>query len=176
MKKNADFLIQTGITTDGKMVLDGIWYAFETYGLPLDIIISICKERDAIPDWILLYQQMKKSGMKHDRIISKLEESISDSFFGKEFCNVVVSRLDEIFGQPKPTETDSLQSKIKNIPQTYVANVNWTEDDVEVVASSLEEAREKFRAINPNWKFIHIVDVFDVILGDEKPNTRTCND
>jgi alanyl-tRNA synthetase len=95
MKKNNGFT-PVGETTDGKTVVDGIWYLFETHGLPLDIIFSICQERKMIPDWILLYKQMRFAGMEHDRVISKIEEAINDSF-GKEFCGVVISRLNEIF-------------------------------------------------------------------------------
>jgi alanyl-tRNA synthetase len=91
------FITITG-TSDGKMVVDGIWKIFETHGLPLDIILTLCLNKGWVPDWIALYKQMKQSGMKHGRILSKLEEAISDSF-GKEFSEVVISRLDQIFKQ-----------------------------------------------------------------------------
>jgi hypothetical protein len=95
-RKNNSGIFPIGKTTDGKIVVDGVWEMYETHGLPLDIIFSICMEKDWVPSWIDIYLQMKKSGMDHDRILSKLEESISDSF-GKEFCMTVISKLELIF-------------------------------------------------------------------------------
>lgn len=83
----------TGYTTDGKPVYGGVYKFYETHGIPLDIIFNIFIERDWIPDWIDIYKSALSGGMKHDRIISKLEEAISDSY-GKEYCDAVISRLD----------------------------------------------------------------------------------
>jgi hypothetical protein len=97
MSKN-NIIFQIGLTSDNKKVVNGIWKTFETHGLPLDSIFIACINNNSVPDWILLYKQMRKSGMAHGRIISKLDESISDSF-GKQFGDEVISRLGEIFGQ-----------------------------------------------------------------------------
>ncbi len=97
-----NFIEVIGETTDGKGVVDGVWKTFETYGLPLDIIFDVCLQKGCIPDWILLYKQMRISGMEHGRILSKLEEAINDSF-GKDFCGVVISRLDQIFKPDEPS-------------------------------------------------------------------------
>jgi hypothetical protein len=95
-KKNDNPIHQVGETTDGKPVVDGIWKTYETHGMPLDILFTLCLRKNYVPDWISLYKQMRHSGMEYSRIISKLEEAINDSF-GKEFCDVVISRLDQIF-------------------------------------------------------------------------------
>lgn len=95
-----DIIYQVGITTDNKIVVNGIWKMFETHGVPLDIIFAICMQRQLVPDWVSLYRQMLDSGMKHSRILSKLEEAISDSF-GKEFCEVVISKLEQIFNSQR---------------------------------------------------------------------------
>lgn len=101
MKRKSENPIHTvGQTTDGKHVVDGIWKTYETHGLPLDIILDLCIRKNWVPDWIALYKQMRHSGMQHSRILSKLEEAINDSF-GKDFGEVVISRLDQIF---KPAE------------------------------------------------------------------------
>jgi len=86
----------TGYTTDGKSVYGGVYKFYETHGIPLDIIFNIFIERDWIPDWIDIYKSASYGGMKHDRIISKLEEAISDSY-GKEYCDAVIFRLDNWF-------------------------------------------------------------------------------
>lgn len=101
-KKKLNPIHTIGETTDGKKVVDGIWKTYETHGLPLDILFTLCIRKEYIPDWISLYKQMLHSKMEHSRILAKLEEAINDSF-GKEFCDVVISRLDQIFKEPAPT-------------------------------------------------------------------------
>jgi len=100
-----------GETSDGKKLVDGIWKLFESHGLPLDTIFTICISKNYMPDWISLYIQMVASGMKHRRIISKLEESINDSF-GKDFCDVVIFRLEQIFNN-KPDKSAEITQEIK---------------------------------------------------------------
>jgi hypothetical protein len=95
-KKNKNPLYIIGYTENKEPVMGGVWSAYETHGLPLDIIFDVCIQRKWIPGWPDLYKDMKKSGMEHGRILSKLEEAINDSF-GKEYGAVVISRLDEIF-------------------------------------------------------------------------------
>jgi alanyl-tRNA synthetase len=97
-----DYFTPTGQTTDGKVIVDGVWKFYETEGLPLDVIFDCCIKKGWIPDWIKLYTQMIASGMKHERILSKLEVAICDSF-GKDFSEAVISRLDQYF-QPKDTK------------------------------------------------------------------------
>lgn len=100
-KKSKSIIYITGYTEDNQMVVGGVWSLYETHGLPLDIIFDVCIERKWIPGWIDLYKEMKKSGMEHSRILSKLEEAINDSF-GKEYGDTVISRLESIFQKDAP--------------------------------------------------------------------------
>jgi alanyl-tRNA synthetase len=102
-KKSNNPIFAVGKTTEDKFVVDGIWKTYETHGLPLDTIFDVCIRKEWVPDWIALYLQMVASGMAHDRILSKLEEAINDSF-GKEFGDVVISRLDQFFNSSKDTK------------------------------------------------------------------------
>jgi alanyl-tRNA synthetase len=81
-----------GKTTDGKLVVDGIWKCFETFGLPFDVLFEVCLRKGWVPDWTVLRDQMVRSGMDKERVLSKLNEAISDTF-GKAFCDEVVRRL-----------------------------------------------------------------------------------
>lgn len=94
-------ITQIGETTDNKTVVAGVWAFYETHGLPLDVILSLCIQKNWMPCWTSLYKDMLSAGMKHGRILSKLEESISDSY-GKAFCDVVISRLNNIFTPQEP--------------------------------------------------------------------------
>jgi hypothetical protein len=115
-KKKSNPIHTVGETADGKKLVDGIWKTYETHGMPLDILFTLCIRKSYVPDWISLYKQMLHSGMEHSRILSKLEEAINDSF-GKEFCDVVISRLDQIFKLAEVTATtipivDDLSEKV----------------------------------------------------------------
>jgi alanyl-tRNA synthetase len=96
-----EHITQVGETQDGKQVVQGVWTLYETHGLPLDIALSVCQEKGWIPDWIDLYMNMRRSGMDRERTFSKLEEAINDSF-GKEFGDVVIKRLSDIFKPVSP--------------------------------------------------------------------------
>lgn len=96
MSKKKKLLVQTGETLDGAPVFGGVFAFHETYGLPLEVIFQNFIDRGYLVDWIDFYQAAINAGMKHDRILSRLEEAISDSF-GKEYCQVVISRLDNLF-------------------------------------------------------------------------------
>lgn len=95
-KKNKNYLIQVGITSDNKPVISGIYKTYETCGISFDVILSLCLSKGWMLDWILLYKECLDGGIEHTRILSKLEESISDTF-GKELSDVVISRLETIF-------------------------------------------------------------------------------
>lgn len=94
--KNSRF-IQVGITTDNKKVLAGIHAIYETDGLPLNMIFNFFIENNLIPSWTHLYEDFKKSGMKHNRIISKIEEGVSDSY-GSEWLKLVIPELEKRYG------------------------------------------------------------------------------
>ncbi len=83
----------TGRTSDGKTVVSGVYRFFETHGLPLDVVFDLLRGRDSVPDWTAFYREAQAAGMKHDRIIAKLSESISDSY-GGEFRDEVLKRLE----------------------------------------------------------------------------------
>lgn len=95
-KKHKLPLKQTGVTEDGKPVYSGLYKFYETYGLPLDIILGLFVEKNWVPDWMDFYTNALQAGMEHDRIISKLEEAISDSF-GKQWSDEVILGLNKLF-------------------------------------------------------------------------------
>lgn len=82
-----------GKTESGTLVLSGVFKVYETLGIPLDAIFDCLKERNAIPDWLCFYVEAVGAGMKHDRILSKLEPAISDSY-GIEMAKKVLEVLE----------------------------------------------------------------------------------
>ena len=82
-----------GKTQNGKTVVAGVYEFHETYGMPLDFLLSYLYDKDIIPDWVDMYNWAIKNNMKHDRIISKLIDPIEDSY-GKEFAISVKQTLE----------------------------------------------------------------------------------
>lgn len=94
--RQKQLLKQVSVTTDGKKVFAGLYKFYETVGLPLDVLLHCFQEKNALPDWVDFYISALAAGMDHDRILSKLEEAVSDSF-GKEFSDQVIFTLNDLF-------------------------------------------------------------------------------
>lgn len=85
-----------GTTEDGKPVYKGVFKFFETMGLPLDSLFYCILQKGAAVSWIDFYKEARIAGMEHDRILSKLEESVCD-VWGEEYWNVVKKNLNLVF-------------------------------------------------------------------------------
>jgi hypothetical protein len=83
---------QVGRTIDGKIVLDGLFGAYETHGIPLDTLIAAIHEDGMVPCWLSFYDDAIKAGMKHSRIVAKLDEAISDAV-SAAYRDVVIAKL-----------------------------------------------------------------------------------
>lgn len=86
---------QVGRTEQGTPVVAGVFRFFETHGLPLDTVLSVLRERGALPCWPSFFREARAAGMKPERIISKLEEAIADAY-GAPFRDVVIRRLERM--------------------------------------------------------------------------------
>jgi hypothetical protein len=86
-----------GETTDGKMVVAGVFKMYDTVGLPLADIFERLTERNMIPSFPHFYDEAIAAGWKHKTIILRLREALADSH-GSEFANVVCERL-ETYGK-----------------------------------------------------------------------------
>jgi len=85
----------TGKTEDNEFIVAGVFRFYETTGLPLDIIFDCLRQKKTIPDWLTFYVEALRAGMKHDRIISKLDSAMAD-IYGTEFRDVVIERIEMI--------------------------------------------------------------------------------
>lgn len=82
-----------GKTTDGTLVVAGVFRCYETTGLPIDVILECLRQKNMVPDWLTFYVEALRAGMKHERIVSKLDSAISD-IYGKNFKDVVIERIE----------------------------------------------------------------------------------
>jgi len=85
----------TGKTETGELVVAGVFRYYETVGVPLDVLFDCLRRKGVVPDWLTFYVEAVRAGMKHARIMSKLEPAIADAY-GPEFRDVVVKRLELI--------------------------------------------------------------------------------
>lgn len=87
-----------GKTLGNKLVVSGLFRLFETDGIPLEIIFQVAITNNCIPCWLSFYKEAKAAGMQHDRILSRLEPAISDSY-GLEWANHVIETLTILYDQ-----------------------------------------------------------------------------
>ena len=98
MAKNKTILFVTGVTKDNKKIFGGCFDMYQIHGIPLDIIFNNLKDNNYVPDWIDIYRSARSNGMSHERILSKLEPDIDDSF-GPDWTKIVLENLNKIFGE-----------------------------------------------------------------------------
>ena len=85
-------LTKGGTTSDGRTVVRGVYRLYETEGLPLDVIFDALIAHNSIPDWTSFVSEAELAGMKLDRILSKLDAAIADTY-GSGMRDVVLQRL-----------------------------------------------------------------------------------
>lgn len=86
---------QSGITTDGKIVVSGIYRFHETRGLPLEVILAKLHENNIVIDWESFLRESLDAGMKKERALSKLRYAMADTF-APHYIDAVMSRLSAI--------------------------------------------------------------------------------
>ncbi len=89
-----------GKTEDGRLVVKGIYRLYETSGIPLDFLFDYIHSNNMVVSWLDFHQEAQGNGMKHKRIISKLEEPVVGNW-GAEYWEVVKHNLIAYFGNKK---------------------------------------------------------------------------
>lgn len=82
----------SGRSSDGRLVVRGIYRMHETTGTPIDVILEGIRRRGMLPDWQSFVVEAVEAGMSLKRAIGKLEAAVAD-VFGPEMQAVVVERL-----------------------------------------------------------------------------------
>ena len=83
-----------GKTEDDKPVVSGLFKMFDTFGTPLYILFDLCNEQGWMPSWIHFYDEAHIHGWKHETIMNRLRDGMSDVYDNK-FVDVVMRKLNE---------------------------------------------------------------------------------
>ena len=83
----------TGKTTDGKIVVGGLYEFTSTYGYPLVELLYDMQGEDLVVDWLDFYESALKFGMKSDRILGRMSEAINE-VYGAKHCEAVMNRME----------------------------------------------------------------------------------
>lgn len=98
-KKKTSLQIQ-GTTTEGLIVVSGVYRYVETHGVPLDVVFSSLQERKMVPCWMSFYKEALAAGMEHGRVLSKLEDPLSD-VYGPAVRDSVIRGLERTFNDQR---------------------------------------------------------------------------
>jgi len=79
-KKTGGTFTLAGKTQDGKQIVQGAFAMVDTYGIPLDIVLSTLEDRGMLPDWLDFYESALAAGWNPKNVITKLEMAIGDVY------------------------------------------------------------------------------------------------
>ena len=92
MKNKRKKLRVIGKTTEGTLVVEGIFPIMDTLGMPLDHVFDMLRIKDMIPSWNCFYDEAKEAGWIDRTIFTRLSEGIGTTY-RPEMRDVVLDRL-----------------------------------------------------------------------------------
>jgi|10_taG_2_1085330.scaffolds.fasta_scaffold08172_3 hypothetical protein len=94
-KKNRDQHRVVGRTTDGKVVMTGLFKLYNSRGMPLEDILENCKDHNIVIDWIAFYREARDKGWTMDTFVRLLSDPLTD-VYDSEYRDTVISTLKTI--------------------------------------------------------------------------------
>ncbi len=73
-------LTPVGKTENGKLVVQGVFAFFDTYGLPLDMAVGQLRQEGMMPDWRELYDSCVNAGWRPTSILGRLTTLVGDVY------------------------------------------------------------------------------------------------
>lgn len=87
------FVNVVGKCPEGMLVVTGVFALYETYGLPLGMILGLMWDKGYVPDWFDLINDMVKAGKPFDRCIGFITEAVYEAAYPPLVQNVIIERL-----------------------------------------------------------------------------------
>jgi alanyl-tRNA synthetase len=75
-----------GNTTDGQLVIGDVFYLYNTYGIPLEIILEEMKKRNLVCDWDDFTNKAIGLGINKRKLKFLIQNSVEE-VFGQTYCN-----------------------------------------------------------------------------------------
>lgn len=85
-------MLQVGITTTNQPVLDGVFELVDTYGVPLEVVLSEFRHRGLAPAWDVFMMEASKAGWSDRNTDSRIEAACAD-VYGAEHTAEVMRRV-----------------------------------------------------------------------------------
>lgn len=83
-----------GYTEDNRCVYSGIFYMFDTKGIPIDIVFFNMREQNLQPSFMEFVNESRKAGWKDKTIYNRLMGAILD-VYGENYWIEVKKRLEK---------------------------------------------------------------------------------
>ncbi len=93
--KHTPLLWISGKTIDEKPVISGLYRYYETYGIPLDLIVDLLLQNGLVPNWRDTLSEMLKAGMNERNALNMLRDIMVDANMPSE----IVTRLPKLVQQ-----------------------------------------------------------------------------
>jgi alanyl-tRNA synthetase len=98
MKKKRN-LTQIGRTEDGRKVMSGAFHMYDTFGIPLWLILQECANRDWLIGWVEFYTEATKAGWSHKTIMMRLRADLLGEYSTNDedlkYSHTVLDRLNQ---------------------------------------------------------------------------------
>lgn len=93
MAKKRFKLIIAGETDTGEVVVDNIFRAVDTYGVPLDIVLVVCKDSGITVNWVNFILMSIKANWKLESTIISIIRACTD-VYGANHADEVSKRIE----------------------------------------------------------------------------------
>lgn len=80
------------MTVDGKVVVGNTFAAYNSRGIPLEIVFESLWRNDMIPCWVSFYKDARRCGWPDTKILSTIEQVLRDIAYPQ--ADEVVARLE----------------------------------------------------------------------------------
>lgn len=81
-----------GNTTNGQLVVSGVFELVDTYGVPLEVVLSELKHKGLVPAWDVFMLEAAKAGWSDRNTDSRIESACGD-VYGAEYTREVTRRI-----------------------------------------------------------------------------------
>ena len=91
-KKKKVKIESIGQTTDDYEVIRNVFNLYETYGIALNIIVSVFKDNNLKVDWIDFYINAYNKNMNPKNIFDRIHEAVRE-VYGTKYANELITGL-----------------------------------------------------------------------------------